>query len=203
MFILLGEDERFQAKVGVEWVIGPAGRGILSSLQVDAHHNFVGRGKRGSSGEGRMISRWSVQDGTERARERMTGVALTRERPCGVRGTMVHAWYWAVAGNDRRDEWRTRRGRSLRFIQTDRGHRPTWVMGTDRLRWLRMGQHARPRHGRAGLRLKWQAFLARVEDQAKRFRIAGGRNYKGYLRSKIKGRVRNVLVDKRLASSST
>ena len=51
-----------------------------------------------------MISRRSVEDTTESARERLTGIPLAMGRPHGVRGSVVHTWYGSMARNNRWDE---------------------------------------------------------------------------------------------------
>ena len=102
--IFVRQNERIQGKVAIKRIIRPARRSFLSRLHVDAHHPFVGRGKRGCSSQAWMICSRSIQDATEGARKRLTGVPLTRERPRGVRGAVMNTWCGTMAGNDRRNE---------------------------------------------------------------------------------------------------
>ena len=178
--IFVWQNERVQAKVAIKRIIGPARRSFLAGLHVDIHHPFVRGGKRGSSSQAWMICSRSIQNATEGAWERLTGIPLTRERPCGVRVAVMNTWCGTMAGNDRRNQRSACGCRWLSFFQTGVGNRDTRMIAANGLWWLRVGYHARPSHGRAELHrnCRWKTSLARVKYQTKRLSITGSWNCK-------------------------
>lgn len=184
--IFIRQNERVQAKVAIKRIIRPARRSFLSGLHVDIHHPFVGGSKRRSSSQAWMICSRSIQNATEGAWERLTGIPLTRERPRGVRVAMAMAvavmntWCGTMAGDDRRNQRSACGCRWLRFFQTGVGNRDTRMIAANGLRWLRVGYHARPSHRRAELHSScgWKTSLARVKYQTKRLSITGSWNCK-------------------------